>query len=227
MTEQISKANSFAIATLVFSVVSAVTMTSLLTGCNPKTETPAASAPKQAAETPAPAPAPQAAAAPEKSATAEKSGESPAKPDSKPEHKTATERHTAKHSSIHKVTEERAPEKKSQAHVCADCGTITAINAVEQEGEGSGLGAIAGGVAGALLGHQVGGGTGKDIATIAGAAGGAYAGHQIEKKMKKIMRYDITVKMENGEHRTISEKEAPAVAVGDKVKIVDGMLQKN
>ena len=45
--------------------------------------------------------------------------------------------------------------------------------------------------------------------------------------MKKTVRYDITVKMEDGQHRTVSQKEAPAVAVGDKVKIVDGMLQKN
>lgn len=223
MTTQLSKTNSFAIATIVFSVV---TMTGLLTGCNSKTE-PAASAPNQATEIPASTSAPQAAATPEKSATAEKSSETRAKPGSKPEHKAATVSHATKQSSTQKATETGMTEKKSQAHICADCGTITAINAIEQAGEGSGLGAIAGGVAGAVLGHQVGGGTGKDIATIAGAAGGAYAGHQIEKKMKKTVRYDISVKMENGQHRTVSQKEAPAFAVGDKVKIVDGMLQRN
>jgi len=212
MNEQTRQANLFIPALIIFGLLS-------VTGCNSKTE-PAASAPNQAAETSAAAATPQAATATEKAATAEKTSE-------KTEHKAATEKRTEKRAPTRKVTEASTTEKKSQAHVCADCGTITAIHAIEQAGEGSGLGAIAGGVAGAVLGHQVGGGTGKDIATIAGAAGGAYAGHQIEKKMKKTVRYDIVVKMENGQHRTVSQKEAPAIAVGDKVKIVDGMLQKN
>lgn len=217
MTEQTRQAKLFIPSLIIFGLLS-------VTGCNSKTE-PAASAPNQAAEIPASTSAPQAAAAPEKPATEEKTSEAKAKPSSKPERKAVTEKTATKPSSTQKATEASATEKK--APVCADCGTITSINMVEQAGEGSGLGAIAGGVAGAVLGHQVGGGTGKDIATIAGAAGGAYAGHQIEKKMKKTMRYDITVKMENGQHRTISQNEAPAFAVGDKVKIVDGMLQRN
>lgn len=41
-----------------------------------------------------------------------------------------------------------------------------------------------GGVAGGLLGHQVGGGKGKTIATVAGAAGGAYAGKKIQENQQ-------------------------------------------
>ena len=212
--------------TTVFVVCSLAGVTAL-SGCNSKVEpaatssTPPAAAPSQAEA----GPAPQAAPAPEVAA-AEKSGETKPKeePVAKHTRKASTGKHAASHS---QAADEAIAEQKISTHACQSCGTITAINTVEQEGEGSGLGAIAGGVAGAVLGHQVGGGTGKDIATIAGAAGGAFAGHQIEKKMKKTVRYDITVKMENGEHRTVSEKEAPALAVGDKVKIVDGMLQRN
>jgi len=46
-------------------------------------------------------------------------------------------------------------------------------------------GTVIGGVAGALLGHQIGGGTGKTVATIAGGAGGAYAGNQVQDSMQK------------------------------------------
>lgn len=53
--------------------------------------------------------------------------------------------------------------------LCPDCAKVTAVTVSEKEGEGSALGVIAGGVAGALLGNQVGGGTGRDLATIAGA----------------------------------------------------------
>ena len=111
--------------------------------------------------------------------------------------------------------------------ICANCGVIASINAVEQAGEGSGLGAIAGGVLGGVLGNQVGGGSGKKVATIAGAAGGAYAGHQIEKSAKKTVRYDINVRMDDGTSTVISQPTEPSYRVGDKVKLVNGVLTSN
>lgn len=110
------------------------------------------------------------------------------------------------------------------APVCANCGVVTGINAVKLQGEGSGLGAVAGGVVGGLLGNQVGGGSGKKIATVAGAAGGAYAGHQAEKHLKSTVRYDVTVKMDDGSTRTFSYDAQPAFQAGSKVKVVDGAL---
>ena len=46
------------------------------------------------------------------------------------------------------------------------------------------LGTIAGAVIGGVLGHQVGGGSGRDIATVAGAAGGGYAGNRVQKSLQ-------------------------------------------
>lgn len=46
---------------------------------------------------------------------------------------------------------------------------------------GSVLGAVAGGV----IGHQFGGGRGKDVATVVGALGGGYAGNQIRGSLQK------------------------------------------
>ncbi|MFM9890665.1 MAG: glycine zipper 2TM domain-containing protein [Rickettsiales bacterium] len=40
------------------------------------------------------------------------------------------------------------------------------------------VGTVGGGVAGALVGNQFGGGSGKTLATLGGAAGGAYLGHE-------------------------------------------------
>lgn len=80
---------------------------------------------------------------------------------------------------------------------------------------------------GGLLGHQVGGGTGKDIATIAGAVGGGYAGHQIEKKVKTTKHYEITIRMNDGSRRTMAQETEPGFAIGEKVKIVDGALVHN
>jgi len=93
------------------------------------------------------------------------------------------------------------------------------VREVKQAGEGSGVGAVAGGVAGAVLGRQIGGGRGRDIATVAGAVGGAVAGHQVEKHVKSSVIYEITVRMEDGSMRSITESAPPAWRPGDRVRV--------
>ncbi|HKM97538.1 MAG TPA: glycine zipper 2TM domain-containing protein [Buttiauxella sp.] len=53
---------------------------------------------------------------------------------------------------------------------------------------GSALGAVAGGV----IGHQFGGGRGKDVATVVGALGGGYAGNQVQGNMQESDTYTST-----------------------------------
>jgi len=118
----------------------------------------------------------------------------------------------------------RASAPPAPPPVCLECGRIEAISLVQRQGEGTGLGAVAGGVIGGVLGNQVGAGTGRKLATVAGVAGGAYAGHQIEKQTKSTRRYDVSVRMENGALREVSYDAEPTFRVGDKVKIVNGML---
>lgn len=116
------------------------------------------------------------------------------------------------------------PEPAKAAPVCGNCGVVASVDTVKLQGEGSGLGAVAGGVVGGLLGNQVGGGSGKKIATVAGAAGGAYAGHQAEKHLKSTVRYDVTVKMDDGSTQTFSYDSQPAFQAGSKVRVVNGTL---
>lgn len=101
---------------------------------------------------------------------------------------------------------------------CAGCGKVLGVAVGEKKGEGGALGVIGGGIAGAVLGHQVGAGTGKDLATIAGAAGGAYAGHKIEEKMKATKVWSVRVQLDNGEEHTFSFDHDPGFAAGDPVK---------
>jgi uncharacterized protein YcfJ len=68
---------------------------------------------------------------------------------------------------------------------CASCGTVESIHVVELKSDASGLGAVAGGVTGAVVGNQMGRGNGNTAMAILGAAGGALAGNEIEKNMKK------------------------------------------
>jgi len=112
--------------------------------------------------------------------------------------------------------------------VCADCGTVEAVTAVQRQGEVNGvavgnttvgLGTVAGGVVGGLLGNQVGGGNGKTAMTVLGVAGGAFAGNQIEKNMKKVTVYQVRVRMNDGSTRNV--EVSSSIPVGSRV-IVEG-----
>jgi uncharacterized protein YcfJ len=46
------------------------------------------------------------------------------------------------------------------------------------------LGTAAGAVLGGVIGHQIGGGRGRDVATVAGVAAGGYAGNRVQKNMQ-------------------------------------------
>ena len=111
-----------------------------------------------------------------------------------------------------------AAAKPAAAKPCEGCGRVISASVVEKDGEGSAVGMVAGGVAGALLGNQIGKGASRDIATIAGAAGGAYAGNKIEQKVKAVKRWDVVVRFDNGSEKTFSFDKDPGFAVGSEVK---------
>ncbi|MBI3094100.1 MAG: glycine zipper 2TM domain-containing protein [Rhodocyclales bacterium] len=113
-----------------------------------------------------------------------------------------------------------APKARAGAAACVGCGTVESINLVETPAKTSGVGAVAGGLTGALLGNQIGRGDGRTVMTIAGGAGGAYLGNKIEQNTRRTSSYKIVVRMENGSLRTIYQTEAPSVAVGSQVQIV-------
>jgi outer membrane lipoprotein SlyB len=109
---------------------------------------------------------------------------------------------------------------------CSECGVIESSQEVAMKGKGTGLGAVGGAVVGGLLGNQVGNGRGQTIATVVGAVGGGVAGNEVEKRVKTTKSYEVTVRMEDGSSRVISESTAPW-RTGDRVKVVDGVIRSN
>jgi len=105
---------------------------------------------------------------------------------------------------------------------CTTCGTIQSIRYVEEKGQGSGAGAVAGGVLGGVVGHQFGSGRGNTLSTIAGVGVGAVAGNAVEKNVKKKTYYVVTVRLDNGGTKSVTQSAKPAVHEGDRVKVVDG-----
>jgi len=110
---------------------------------------------------------------------------------------------------------------------CAECGVVESVREIDAKGEGTGLGAVGGAVVGGVLGNQVGGGRGQDVMTVIGAVGGAMAGNEVEKRVKSTKSYSITVRFEDGSSRAIREANATTWRTGDKVKVVNGVIQSN
>ena len=103
---------------------------------------------------------------------------------------------------------------------------------------GTAIGAVAGG----LLGHQIGGGTGRTLATVGGAAAGGYAGNQVQKNMQE----NKTVSRTETRCKTVYESHTKTVAYdvryrlgkeegqvrmdhqpGARIPVKDGQLQLN
>jgi outer membrane lipoprotein SlyB len=120
-----------------------------------------------------------------------------------------------------------APMHVAAVAACAECGVIESVREVDAKGKGSGIGAVGGAVVGGLLGNQVGAGRGKDVMTVVGAVGGGLAGNEVEKRMKTTKSYEVTVRLNDGSSRVISEAGLPTWHIGDKVKVVNGAIQSN
>jgi outer membrane lipoprotein SlyB len=212
-----------AISVTVFSAVGVATLTGLIP--TSKGQTQEAAAPV-AATAPAEMPAAQPAAEP---------APAPAAP--KPVAKKKPVQHVAAAKATQPVTypdyaqlpppppvaQAQAPQP---APVALNVGTVESVREVSVPSDGrSGVGAIGGGIAGAVLGNQVGHGMGRNIATVLGAGVGAFAGKEIEKQVNTKKRWDITVRMDNGNYQTVSSNTEPFWHAGDRVRLVDGRLQ--
>ena len=99
----------------------------------------------------------------------------------------------------------------ARAPVCASCGRVESVQAVEQAEPATGVGAVAGGVLGAVVGNQVGKGSGRTAATLLGAAGGGYVGHKIEQRTRTRTVYQVAVRMDNGSVRHFQRAQPTAV----------------
>ena len=53
------------------------------------------------------------------------------------------------------------------------------------------------------------------------------AGNEVEKRVKASKSYEVTVRLNDGSSRVISQASLPNWHTGDKVKIVNGVIQSN
>ena len=112
--------------------------------------------------------------------------------------------------------------------ICRECGTVTRIEAVARgQNAPNATGAVLGGIVGAVAGREISDKTGgskgnQNIATVAGAVGGAVAGNAIQNRVQQGTTYRITVRMEDGNLRTVQQSDLAGISEGAYVQINGG-----
>lgn len=103
-------------------------------------------------------------------------------------------------------------------------GTVESVRAVtisSNDGQPSGLGAIGGGALGAVAGSAIGGGRGSIATAIIGGIAGAVAGNAVENGVAKRNGLEITVRLDNGDLRAITQSATGEVfQAGDRVRLL-------
>ena len=89
-----------------------------------------------------------------------------------------------------------------------------------QASQTSGMGVIAGGALGAVTGSAIGGGSGRRINTVGGAVGGAMAGNAIENASTRRQGLEITIRLDSGDVRVITQEADVPISTGQRVQVV-------
>lgn len=116
------------------------------------------------------------------------------------------------------------------------------VRTIEQLGSGgryesersgnSGAGAVVGGVLGGVVGNQMGRGEGRAAATVIGAVAGAVIGNEIERQegrreeRRSPARFRVWVRLEGAGEQAFDFERLDGLRVGERVRVVDGRLQR-
>ncbi len=106
-------------------------------------------------------------------------------------------------------------------------GVVDRIEVIKKGDRNNLAGTIIGGIAGGLIGHQIGGGSGQTAATIIGGVGGAVAGNQIQQRRRGADEtFRVTVRFDNGATEVIRQDDISDLRTGDRVRIDGGRVYR-
>lgn len=101
-------------------------------------------------------------------------------------------------------------------------GIVESVREVIIEGSRGPVGTIAGGAIGGIAGANVGGGRGSTVGSILGAVAGGVAGQALERNVTERKGLEITVRLENGELRAITQDADETFRAGERVRLLSG-----
>jgi len=143
----------------------------------------------------------------------------PAKESTRTAHHAPARHEAARETAHDTAPAAEPPQQVATAPVCTTCGVIDGYSAVKVQGQNNGVGAVAGGLGGALVGSKIAGRGNHTLGGVVGAIGGGLLGNAIETHERTTTAYDVRVRMEDGSIRTVRQSTIPTV--GQRVN-VDG-----
>lgn len=115
---------------------------------------------------------------------------------------------------------------QTQTEQTVRMGTVESVRAVKiqaNNGQTTGLGAMGGAAIGAVAGSQIGHNGGSLLAGVVGGIAGAVAGNAIENGVAVRDGLEITVRLDNGDLRAITQESTGEVFnAGDRVRLLSG-----
>ncbi|EJN08810.1 glycine zipper 2TM domain-containing protein [Herbaspirillum sp. YR522] len=111
--------------------------------------------------------------------------------------------------------------RQAQGEQTVRMAVVESIRNVTIDKGASGVGTLAGGALGGIAaGSNIGGGNGALAAGIVGALAGGVVGNQVESRVANRPGLEITVRLENGELRAITQDADEAFRVGERVRLL-------
>ena len=101
-------------------------------------------------------------------------------------------------------------------------GVVESVRSVTIEPQRGGVGVAAGGIIGGIAGSNIGGGRGSIVGSVLGAVAGGLAGQAAEGAIMRKPGFEVTVKLDNGELRAITQEADETFRPGERVRLVSG-----
>ena len=102
---------------------------------------------------------------------------------------------------------------------CPDCAFVESIRAVQGSAHEGPILALAGAVAGAVLGEEAGAAHHRRMVSLLGAVGGALVGHEIDLQRAQPTGYDVVLRLADGTRVTRRYEQPPAFAAGALIRL--------
>ena len=109
---------------------------------------------------------------------------------------------------------------QAQGEQTVRMGVVESIRDVSIVNPDSGTGTVAGAALGGIGGSALGRGNGSAVLAIAGAVAGGVIGNRVENNANHKPGYEITVKLDNGELRAITQLADEAFRPGERVRLL-------
>ena len=103
---------------------------------------------------------------------------------------------------------------------CKDCGVINSIREIQQPRQETPSGAASGSLVGLVLYVPLGRGA-KETGSYAGAVGS-----REWQQRTSSTRYEFTVRMDDGDFRSVQKDGISALRVGDRVRLSSGQIER-